>query len=356
MLMGHASAEATARYAARFSGDRQGFFRAVQGLSVSSLGLGTYLGRMDEATDQAYTEAVVAALRGGINFIDTSLNYRHQRSERNIGAALLALISHRELERNEFVVCTKAGYLVPEAIPAAALSDDDVVGGMHSLAPAFLSDQLDRSRLNLGLETIDVFYIHNPETQLGFVPLETFYTRMQRAFEELERLAAAGKLQFYGVATWNGLRKTPGAQGAMSIVRLEQLAAQVAGPGHRFRFAQLPFNLAMHEACTVRREDFGNGELVSTIEAATRLGITIIASASIHQSKLAQGLPDVLAERFPRTRTDAQRAIQFARSAPGVAVSLVGMSKTAHVAENLEVAQIAPLSSEEFLSVFDRGA
>jgi aryl-alcohol dehydrogenase-like predicted oxidoreductase len=327
----------------------------LERVAVSSVGLGTYLGRMDEVTDQAYTDAVITALRSGINFIDTSLNYRHQRSERNIGGALLTLISNRELERNEFVVCTKAGYLVPEAIPAIELADQDVVGGMHCLAPAFLTDQLDRSRLNLGLETVDVFYLHNPETQLGYVPQETFYTRMMYAFEAMERLVAGNKIRFYGVATWNGLRKPLDSQGAMSIVRLEQLARQVAGPEHRFRFVQLPFNLAMHEAFTLQREDLGPGESVSTIEAASRLGLHVVTSASIHQSKLAQGLPEVLAARFPGTRTDAQRALQFARSAPGVTVALVGMSKAAHVAENLELADVAPLTPEEFVSIFEKG-
>src|SRR5690606_21096876 len=98
-----------------------GFYRCCQSLTVSSLGLGSYLGNMDAATDAAYVASVTAAVRGGINFLDTSLNYRHQGSERNFGTAVGKLIAAGEVARDEIVLCTKAGYLVPNAIPVAAI-------------------------------------------------------------------------------------------------------------------------------------------------------------------------------------------------------------------------------------------
>ena len=161
MKSGFATPEGTARFADRFPAF-QDFFRGAQGLTVSSLGMGTYLGNPDEATDRAYTDAARAAFASGINFFDTAINYRHQRSERALGDAL------RDAPRDEFVICTKAGFLTPGAVPDF-LTAADVAGGMHSMAPDFLADQIDRSRANLGLDTIDVFYLHNPETQLNYV-------------------------------------------------------------------------------------------------------------------------------------------------------------------------------------------
>ena len=159
-----------------------GFYRDTPLGSVSSLGIGTYLGETTREADTAYTEAIVTAVRGGINFIDTSLNYRSQKSEQAIGQAILRLIeSPKEVDRDEFAVCTKAGYLVRGATPEK-MRPEDVVGGMHSMAPAFLADQLGRSRVNLGLETIDVFYLHNPETQIGFLSQEEFHDRLRLAF------------------------------------------------------------------------------------------------------------------------------------------------------------------------------
>ena len=95
----HATAEAAGRYIDRFPAFRDaGFYRTALGLSVSSLGIGTYLGKSDAEADRAYTEALIAAGEAGINFFDTAINYRDQRSERSIGAAL------RHLQRDEMVV------------------------------------------------------------------------------------------------------------------------------------------------------------------------------------------------------------------------------------------------------------
>ncbi len=50
--------------------------------------------------------------------------------------------------------------------------------------------------------------------------------------------------------------------------------------------------------------------------------------------------------------TDAQRAIQFVRSTPGLGTALVGMKQTAHVQENLAVSRSAPLDPEQFAKLF----
>src|SRR6202162_6554025 len=86
-----ATAEGTRRYAARFPKPAEGHFRDAQRLAVSSLGIGTYLGNPDEKTDRDYTAAIVEAAQGGINVIDAAINYRFQRSERSVGAALVEL-------------------------------------------------------------------------------------------------------------------------------------------------------------------------------------------------------------------------------------------------------------------------
>jgi aryl-alcohol dehydrogenase-like predicted oxidoreductase len=341
----YATAEGTARYAARFPQlESQSFFRTAQGLRMSSVGIGSYLG--DEKA--AYAECVKAALRGGVNFLDTSLNYRHQLSERNFGAGIGELLRAGEIARDEFAVCTKAGYLVPNAVPTGVIRPADVVGGMHCMTPAFLEDQLERSRVNLGLETIDVFYLHNPETQLEYVNEETFYGRVRAAFEKCEEMAVQGRIRYYGAATWNGFRARANERG-LSLARMEGLAREAGGEGHRFRFIQLPVNMAMVEGFTIQRENI-DGASLSTLQAAARLGITAIASASLLQARLSRNLPEQVAEQFPGLSTDAQRAIQFARSVPGVSTALVGMSSAAHVLENLRVGEVAPSALESWFS------
>ena len=116
-----ATPEATRAYAARFEGKAApGHFRERGGLALSSLGIGTYLGQPDATTDCGYTEAVVEAALGGINVIDSAINYRMQRSERSVGAALTELAA-RGVPRDALLLCTKGGYLTPDgAMPANA--------------------------------------------------------------------------------------------------------------------------------------------------------------------------------------------------------------------------------------------
>ena len=99
-----------ARIGSRAAG---GHFREQQGLWLSSLGVGTYLGEADGATDKAYADAIVASVEGGVNVIDSAINYRLQRSEHSVGAAL-ALLLGRGYNREELVVCTKGGFLTPD--------------------------------------------------------------------------------------------------------------------------------------------------------------------------------------------------------------------------------------------------
>jgi aryl-alcohol dehydrogenase-like predicted oxidoreductase len=347
MFPGHATASATERYAGRFNDYcAKSFFRSAQGLTVSSLGIGTYLGQMDERTDAAYVRAVGCALNAGINFIDTSLNYRHQRSEKAIALALSAWVQDNGGAREEIVICTKAGYLVPDALPSAAIPREEIAGGMHCLAPAFLSDQIGRSRRNLGVETIDVFYLHNPETQLAYVDAAAFDARIRAAFRLLEHLVETGEIRYYGAATWDGFRRGADSR-ALSLVRMTGIAKEIAGESHHFRFIQLPVNLAMTEALSKPHEP---GR--SVLELASSCGITIVSSASLLQARLTRGLPDEIAKVMPGTTTDAQRALQFARSVPGVTVALAGMSSNTHVQENLGIGEIAPLAPDAFARAF----
>ncbi len=340
LLHGYAEPHATTQFTTGFKPEVAArFYRPVQGLAVSSIGAGSYLGDLDEKTDNGYSESVIAAITGGINFIDTSLNYRNQRSERSIATAIHKLTGAGNLRRGEFVICTKAGYLVPDAVPA--LKPGEVAGGMHCMTPDFLADQLDRSRTNLGLETIDVFYLHNPETQLRFLPRSEFDQRLHAAFELLEEKVRQGQIRYYGAATWDGFRKPANHPEGLSLTRMVEIACGLAGDGHHFRFIQLPVNLAMGEAMSLRNET-ADGKPATVLDAADDLGVSAIASASLLQARLARNLPDEVKQEFPGFATDAQRALQFARSVPGVSVALVGMSNAAHVQENLGLARIPP--------------
>jgi aryl-alcohol dehydrogenase-like predicted oxidoreductase len=333
---------------------------------LSSLGMGTYLGQPDEKTDAAYTAAVVAAVENGINVIDSAINYRFQRSERSIGAALQQLAA-KGFSREEIVLCTKGGYLTPdgsmpsdpnqyffhEYIQRGIFTAKDLSAGSHCITRQFLKDQLGRSLKNLGVECVDVYYLHNPETQLSEIPKPDFLQRLRAAFEFLESAVEAGEIRYYGMATWNGFRQDPRARDAMQLAEIAQIAQEIAGGMHHFRFVQLPFNLGMPEALTLGNQVLR--EHARTLaEASADLDITVIASASLLQGQVARNLPGFIAEAFG-LENDAQRALQFARSAPGITTALVGMSRVEHAKANTRLVSVAPATLEEFSKLFSRG-
>lgn len=328
------------------------YFRMTSvGTTVSSIGLGSYLGESADADDAAYEAAVQHAIRAGINVLDTAINYRCQRSERAFGSALQRVLSAGDASRQELVICSKAGYIPLDRTPPAnrdayaayvrrefiepeILRAEEIVAGGHSLAPRFLRYCLAKSRQNLGVRTIDLYYLHNPEQQLGTVTPAELRTRIRAAFALLEDAVSRGEIAAYGVATWDGLRVLANDKRHLSLVDLVENAKQVAGEAHHFRAIQLPINLAMQEGVRLPNQDL-DGQLVTVVEAAADLGLSVFGSATLMQSKLTSGLPESLHAHFPRCRTDAQRAIAFARTLPGVTTALVGMKNTHHVTENI---------------------
>lgn len=367
---GCATPEGTSRYAARLQGTvADGHFRQFEGLNISSIGLGTYLGEHDAQTDARYREAIVRAVELGCNLIDTAINYRFQQSERAIGQALATLFEAGRSQRDEIVISTKGGYIPFDGTPPRTQGEfmqyieqtflrpgiirpADIVAGCHCLAPGYLQHQLDTSLRNLGLECIDVYFVHNPEQQLEEIPRPEFLARMRQAFQVLEQNVAAGKLRWYGTATWNGYRQPADATDYLALQELIVAAREVAGEQHNFRVIQLPHNLAMPEALTRQNQPLDD-QTLSLLEAAQMHGMYVMSSASILQSRLTRQLPEVLAQVF-NLETDAQRAIQFVRSSPGVGAALVGMKQVRHVEENLAVAKIPPAPLEQFMRLFER--
>lgn len=321
------------------------------GLSVSSLAHGTYLGESDDATDAMYAAALRTSLTSGINVIDTAINYRCQRSERVVGEVVEELTTRGAVHRDELVICTKAGYIPLDGSPPASREayaaylrreyvdsgiarPEEIVGGSHCIAPRFLVDQLHRSLRNLRLRAVDYFYVHNPEQQLTVIEPGELRTRLRAAFAELEGCVASGVISAYGCATWNGLRLPAGSNGHLSLYDVVGAAREVAGDGHHFRIVQLPVNLTMSEAVRVSTQRDPRGRLVRVLDAAEELGIDLVASAPLLQGQLTQDLPAQVRELFGGT-TDAQRALAFVRSLPGMLTAAVGMKTASHVAENL---------------------
>lgn len=293
LIAGCATQAGTERYRGRFSALlAEDFYRPLADvLSVSSIGLGTYLGDCDDKTDADYAAAAQLALRSGINLLDSAINYRCQRSERALRSALRAAISSGGGARDEIVVCTKAGYIPLDGAPpptkrdydallkaqyfdTGVITPEEVVAGGHCIAPRYLADQVQRSRRNLGVSTIDIYYLHNPEQQLDSLSRDALAVAMRAAFAQMEQEVADGNIGCYGCATWNGFRVMPGDKSHLALSELLKIAEEVGGPDHHFRIIQLPISLAMPEAVRVPTQPLGN-TVVPLLQAASELGVAV---------------------------------------------------------------------------------
>jgi aryl-alcohol dehydrogenase-like predicted oxidoreductase len=363
-LSGRATGDGTARFASRGVEKRHlpasHFREAPGGLRLTSLGLGTYIGPPDGPTDLAVEQSVTICLTSGrVNVLDTAINYRYQRAERSIGRALGRLSARGELGRDEVFVATKSGYFAPDAesrtppedwlrrelIAPGVLKPSEIVDDCHAMTPRFLKDQFERSRQNLGLDGIDLLYLHNgPDTQLPIVGREEFERRLEEAFGCYEELRASDRLGAYGIATWDCLRVARADPGYFSLASAVRIARKVGGKDHGFRYVQFPFNLAMPEAASIHNQGVGDDRL-TLFDAAARLGVRCFTSVPLLQGQLARAGPK------RQGLSAAQTALQFARSAPGTIGPLIGQKSSEHLAENLEVASLPPWDGATFSDV-----
>ncbi|KAH7294594.1 hypothetical protein KP509_27G008900 [Ceratopteris richardii] len=356
-IPGHADPMGTANYANRIGPDAgPGHFRTLRAgdklgnLIVSSLGIGTYLGPDSDSVDREYIESITRSLTMGINVIDCAANYRNMRSELLIGHCLSMAIKQGIVSRNEVIVCSKAGFLAfdyRESIDPYTYIDekyiktnlfkrDEFLGGCHCLSPAYLKNQLELSRRNMGLETIDIYFIHNPETQLSQVPRSTLLSRIKAAMQAMEECCAEGKIAMYGIATWNGFRVNASNKQHLPLEEILSYAKDIAGDDHHFKVIQAPYNSRLQQAAKEASQPV-RGRRMPLLHAAHHLGLSVMTSATLNQGSLCKNLdPDIrkISANIGEQRTDAQAAIQFVRTTPGIVTSFVGMRQVMHVEEN----------------------
>jgi aryl-alcohol dehydrogenase-like predicted oxidoreductase len=291
------------------------------------------------------------------------------------GTALALLRGETSRNRRSYItpcgallVCSKAGYLPPAltaagALPSAAAAE--VVSG-HCIHPACLRASLQRSLANLNLGTLDVLYLHNAaEAQLPAVGRVEFMRRLRAAFVVLEEERGAGRIVSYGLATWDSLRVPADHASFLDLQAVVDMAVDVGGVNHGLRFIQAPLSVAapqaltarLHAARPLRGDEAADG--LTLLEAATRMGLGVIASGSlaegdaladageVHQALLAEPMGSAMG----RVRDRGAKLLHWARSAPLLTTALVGHKAAEHVAENAALVRVPPLSEADFRDV-----
>jgi aryl-alcohol dehydrogenase-like predicted oxidoreductase len=344
-----------------------------QHLQLSSLGIGTFPGAATDAVDEDCAATVARAVLAGINVIDTAAHYRYGRSMHAAGEGLRRAFA-AGITREQVYVAAKGGFLRFAGGPPAdldawfetniarkGLGTRDDLSGVHCLAPGYIAQQIDELREATGLATLDAFLIDQPEIHVPRLGKEEMHRRLQTVFAVLEQAVRQDKIRSYGIATFDALRVETDHllfQSLASLLGLAENAARIVQRDerarHHLRVVQLPFNQAMPEGFTRFSQATGQGNVASTLQAAHQLKIFVMGSHGLAKGALAGQCADAVCAAMPDAANDAQRALQFNRSTPGLGVSLTGISTPAHLDDLLAVAARPPLAREAYLRLYRR--
>ena len=267
----------------------KGYFQGT----LSKLILGTHLGDFSDEVSFSYRQAVSFALQNGINAIDGAINYRGMRSEKDEGAAIQQLIHDGKLKRGDVCVSSKAGLLfgditeklnprmyLEKILKPQGISETDFYeydGLYQTLNPVFFEIALEKSRRNLGLDTIDIHYIHIPEITRSGTTEADFYDRMERLFRWYERKVAEGKIRQFGIAL-EFMGKEPGkSRWHFELEELMNRALKAGNGRTHFKHVIYEYNILCPYPVTAASQTVEN-RVLPLADACRRLGLETEAS------------------------------------------------------------------------------
>lgn len=309
------------------------------------MAMGTFMGDFSEVDSKKYEESLIYGLENGVNFIDTAICYRGMLSERDVGKVLKnMIIDNKKIKRDEIIVSSKAGiifgditiplrpldYLDNIFIKEGILKREDVnidesKNLKHTLAPNFHKYAIDKSKENLGLDTIDVYYIHEPEWSKSIIGEDKFYKQLELLFEFYEGQVECGNIMNYGIATWSALTCNENNLEYLSLEKIVNIAKNVAGDKHYLKFLQLNYNKINTNANTLKNQKV-HGSYYTAIDAANELGIIVNVNGPLNQMK------DIKEKNY-----STEEMLKFITDTKGVHASMIGNKKIEHLKENMRI-------------------
>lgn len=307
--------------------------------NVLQIGLGTHLGTFSDEDSEQYMEAIAFAVKNGIASIDTAINYRGMRSEKDIGKVISSLISSGKIKREDVCISSKAGLLfgditsglnpmryLHEVLEPKGISLSDFCEYhklYQTLNPDFFEIALQVSLGNLRINTIDVHYIHIPEINRSQVGEEVFYSRIAKLFAWYEEKVNEGKIRYYGFALEMLCMEPEEEKWYIDIEKVDQIAKEISNGNSHFKYIQLPYNIIYPYATTIQNQSF-EGERFSLMEASHKMGLKVIGS-----------MPLMCGKGFEKFTL--KEMVSFALN--GVDAINIGSKNVKHIQEILEMIQ-----------------
>jgi aryl-alcohol dehydrogenase-like predicted oxidoreductase len=339
MISGYATLSGTGKFVSQLDIS----YRKSPMFYTSPIALGTHLGDMNEKDSKLYREGIEYGLMNGLNFIDTAINYRGMRSERDVGYVVKSLIDKGIINRDEIIISTKGGIipgdieanLVPKEYLQKILlgggiikkSDLNIVDNhRHVLTPNYYKFAIETSKKHLNLNTIDIYYIHNPEISMMTLGPEHFYKQLRKLFSFMEEQVQIGNIKYYGLATWLGLINDTNQEGYISLEEVLNTAKSVAGEEHHFKFIQFPLNKHLNKGIEKQNQKV-NGKWLSLVDAAEELRIISTTSA-----------PFNLGKSIDKANNPQAILLEVIQN-KGIFSTMIGMKQIEHIKENIQIVQ-----------------
>ena len=305
--------------------------RTGRGVSVIGQGCWQFGGDWGEVSDEAALGVLHTAAEAGVTFFDTADVYGDGHSEQLVGQFL------RECGDPAIMVATKLGRRADPFVAETYTREN-------------LRAWTDRSRRNLGRDTIDLTQLHCPPTPV--------YSD-DRVFDALDEMVADGWISGYGVSVetvdeaMTALQR-PGVASIQIIANifrrkpLEQVlpAAQAAGVGIIARVplasgllsgkftAQTSFAPEDHRTYNRHGESFDQGETFSGVPYE----VGVDAAQAV--TRLA-----------PEGVSPAQFALRWLIDQPGISTVIPGASRAEQARANAAAADVAPLTADQLAAL-----
>jgi aryl-alcohol dehydrogenase-like predicted oxidoreductase len=314
--------------------DRGVEHRTIQrlGRSIGVVGLGTWQLGADwgDVDVDAARETLDAAIEAGVDFIDTADVYGDGRSEQFCGE-----LRSRHPDAG-LLIATKMGRRLDQV--AANYSPDN------------FDSWLDRSRANLGVETIDLVQLHCPPTEV----IEDDAT-----YEALDSLVDGGRIRAYGVSVETSAQ-------ALAAIRRPSVAT--------IQIILNPFRLKPLEEVLPAAAEAGVGIIVRVPLASGLLSGRYDRDTTFppddHRNYNRRGEAFDVGETFSGVPFDVgleaveelkellspdlalpQFALRWVIDQPGVSVVIPGARNPEQARQNATAAELAPLSDEQLAGV-----
>tara|TARA_B100000315_G_scaffold260417_1_gene321590 strand:+ start:361 stop:1584 length:1224 start_codon:yes stop_codon:yes gene_type:complete len=232
------------------------FSLTKQGVHLSSFGIGMYKGESNDKGDTYWEKSINNGITKGINVIDTSIKYRKMRSEKVVGKIINKSIQNENIKRDQVFISTKGGLIsfpegvnknehIKSIVKICKLNENKLYKSFACYDKKFIEREIDISRSNLRLKTIDCYFLHNPEIIFLNRSIDNPYNEFFQLFELLEKKVNAGLIKSYGIASWNGLRRLPNSPFYLDIEKLCEIANKIAGNNHHFHYLEIPLSIGM---------------------------------------------------------------------------------------------------------------